>query len=339
MDTHDETKNFTGQSEDMPDDLNPDTLRKLLRKARRRATFRNVGLSVLAVMVLAVAGYVINSRWTNSVGNRMTAQLQTQISLKNPDLYMGPYHYSQGFLGGDLTVGTYDLIDGVPTLGPTWGFRYSVLGGLSYSSEVGDQSPAPQFGTPQGTRMFNDQTEQPIMEFYLPGVDYNQHFNDLAKLNRIPALDHVEIAISFNRDYSFQQVNAMLPARIHPSWYWVDTYSAAVRRLQNPFPFTPGMLSGTVYGFARETIPGQPSPAQTPADFLATVESGINGPAMWRSQDQQILRTLAHGKGVPTPSDVRISGVVVTGTPATLKSLQGEGYIRASSVGAIASPY
>ena len=337
MDTHDDTQHPVDRGEDTPDDLNPQTLRKVLDKARRRATVRNVSLSVLAVGVLAVAGVVINGVWTGGVASRLPFQVGQQLSLQYPDLYMGTYHFSLGVLGGNLDIGTFDLVDGTPTPGPTWQFQYSVFGGLSYPGGGGDMSPAPQFGTPDGTRMFNDQTEQPIMEFYLPGVTYAQHFNDLSKLKQIPAQDHVEMALSFNRDYSFQQVNAMLPAGMHPSWYWVDTYSASERRMKNPFPFTSGI--GTIVGFPRLAYADPSAPSQTPADFLAMLKSGLNGPTLWREQDQQILKTLAHGTGKPTASDVKISGVVVTGTPTSLQSLQGETYIRASSLGAIAPPF
>jgi hypothetical protein len=333
MDTHDETQNPANHSGETPDNLDPQALRDCIGKARRGTTLRSVGFTVLAVSVLALTGFLVNNLvWTNRTADRLTFQLAQQLSLRNPDVYVGSYQYSQGFLGGTLTVGTFDLIDGTPIPGPTWQFRYSVFGGLSYP-EAGNQSPAVHFGP----RVFNDQTGQPIMKFYVPGVAYPQHLNDLAELNQIPSRDHVEVALSFNRAYSFKQVNAMLPGGIHPSWYWVDTYSASERPVKHPVPLT--AATGKIFGFSRLVIPGPTALTQTPADFLAIVESGRKGPALWLEQDRQILQTLAKGKGKLKPSEVRFGGVVVTGTPATLKSLMGQSYISASSLGAMAPPF
>lgn len=338
MDQHDETQNPSVHSEEMTDELSPKTLGKILGKAKRRATLRNVGFSVAAVGILTFAAMIANSMWTSrAVGRLVFSSIAHQLLLQHPDVYMGSYRFSQGALGGNIAIRTYKLIAGTPIPGATATYDYNVFGGLSLPM-AGDMSPAPQIATVDGTILYNDQTEQRIMQFYLPGADYTQHFNDLAKLHQIPSQDKVELAISFNRDYSFQAVNAMLPAGIHPSWYWVDTYPAKARLAQDPAPYS--SATDNIFGFPRHFIPGDPAATTTsPADFLAILKAGLNGPALWRGQDLQVLKTLGKGSENPKPSDVKISGVVVTGTPGTLQSLQGQPYVRASSLGAIARLY
>lgn len=335
MDTPDMPPDASADSEDLPDALSPEALRRIVGRAKRWTIFRTVVVSCLSLAVLGGAAWVADQLWLNRVANRLVAQIPQQLALRDPDVWMGAYQVFPGFFGGTLTVRTFKLIGTTPIPWTTWHFAYNLFGGLELPG-YGDQSPAPQIPTPEGVRLYNDQTEQRIMAFYLPGAHYAQHFNDLARLGQLPPQDTVEMAISFTRAFTFSEVNAMLPPGIQASWYWVDTYSSADRRAKDPLPYS--SATGTIFGFPRQAFADPSAPQETPADFLNALEAGTKSPAWWSGQDRRILQTLAQGKGAVTPSRVRIIGVVVTGTPRALQALQGQPYVRASSLGAMAPP-
>jgi hypothetical protein len=306
-------------------------VRGVLGRARRRSVLRTVLVSVLSVLVLAAVAKVFDAMLLSRAANSLAPYVQAQLDVSQPDVYVGGVQWTWGLLGGQLQMQTFKMIGGVPIPWDTERYDFNIFG--SISPWYGDYSPAPQIPTPNGMRLYDDQTEQRLMLFYDPHIRYAQRFHDLSQLSRIPPGDEVEIALSLNRDYTFAQVNAMLPRSVTPSWYWVDTYARTRGRHANPEPW-PEYL---VYGFARVPNAFEPSRTQTPAGFVQALREGMHGP--WQGTYQQVYDAIAAGAGRVTAADIRIIGVVVTGTPAQLRALENRGFVRASTLGAVANPY
>ncbi len=313
------------------DGLSLEEVRGVLGRARRRSVLRTVLVSVLSVLVLAAAAKVFDAMLLSRAANSLAPYVQAQFNVSQPDEYVGGVQWTWGLLGGQLQMQTYKLIGGVPIPWSPERYEFNIFGTIS--PWFGDYSPAPQIPTPNGTRLYDDQTEQRLMLFYDPHVRYIEEFHDLSALSRIPPGDEVEMAVSLNRDYTFAQVNAMLPRGVTPTWYWVDTYAKMRGVHTNPEPWP----EYTVYGFERVPSPSDPSLMQTPAGFVKSLRQGMHGP--WRGMYQQVYDALARGTGRVTAADIRIIGVVVTGTPGQLKALDDRSYVRASTLGAVASPY
>lgn len=313
-----------------PEDLSTADLHRVVKRARRFTILRNFGISVVSSIAVLAAGLLLNNellaRTEQTV--RAAAFLATEVS--NPDVYLGNEHSTFGLFGGQAQYQTYKIINGVPIPWGTETYVFNVLGG--YSQMLGNDSPSPQIQTANGVRVYNYQTQQREMEFYYPGGHYQHYFNDLSQLKKVPADDQVEMAISFDKSYKYSQVKSVLPTGVHAAWYWVDTYGEFMK--QSSYVLMPH----EVYGFGTESFPDDTAKMSAPQSFIQVVNDGmkLKGIRQWF---QQIFDTLSHGKGGISPSDIRIIGVVVTGTPKDLTVLKGKPYVKAAVLGAIANPY
>lgn len=325
-------KRFThhSDSEKISDEFSSD-LRQVLKKVRRRSTIRIITISLVTVLFITLAMFFTDKLLLNNAANAVDSYVNQEFSIGEPNVYQGGYQFTEGIFGGVVQVQTYKVISGVPIAWDTQNYQFSIFSGIS--PYYGDYSPSPQIPTSQGVRMYDPQTEQRVMQFYYPSKHYTRLFHDIGLLTHIPPADEVEMALSFNHDYTYSQVNKMLPKGVTPAWYWVNTYST--RELQNnTFP----LQTYEVYGFQKVSSVNSPSYTQTPTNFVNAIKSGLNNGPL-QTIDRKIYNVLSHGTGRIVPANVKIIGVVVTGTPHQLMALQGHPYVRASSLGAIANPY
>jgi hypothetical protein len=178
------------------------------------------------------------------------------------------------------------------------------------------------------------------MLFFLPDVSYPKVLNEIPQLSDMDSRKLVELGISFDKPYSVEQIKELLPPDVHAVWYWVDTYSNKKLYLGSkmpdgssvgPFPDT----AQRVYGFG--VRPDYEKVSEN--DFLTAIESGLSEKGKYYSEYKRIYDYLRKGKAKPDAADVRILGVVVTGTAEHLKALQGQRYVRAAVLGAIVDKY
>lgn len=322
---------------DVPDDLSPKQIRSVLSRARLWAILRTGAISLVsAALLLAVFAY-LDQHAVN--GSAITAYpaIARWVALTEPDVRPGDYHFTMGLAGGQIGINTYKVVGGIPIPWHTEQFAYGLTGTLS-PAVPGDYSPSPQIPATGGNmRLYDPQTEQPIMQFYLPGAAYAHTIDDLSRLSSLAPGVPVELALSFNHPYSFSAVNRMLPPGLKPAWYWVDTYTKAQVDAPHPPPYLAG---GSMFGFSRVPNLSQPRLTQTPKGFIAALQGGLNGPfaSPFAQAYRSAERALERGTGTLGPKDVTICGVVVTATPKALSSLQGQPYIRAAVLGAAAHP-
>jgi hypothetical protein len=316
-----------------PDNLNKVDLTKVVRRARRHAIIRNVVISILSSAVVLVGAFLMNIQLLNISRNKLVSSILLENRISGPNVYLGNDYMRDGWFGGQLQFQTYKVIEGVPIPWETTAYVYNARGGFSVMAGEYD-------ATSVGNRLYNSQTEQREMVFYHPDIKYGHYMNDLSQLKNIPSGKYVEMAISFDKTYDFSQIQAMMPNGVHAVWYWVNTYSTQdiqFRASQAPDIFP--MTSYAVYGFENEPYMRQPDVKQTPKDFINAVESGLTIHGSFHSEFQQIYDVLSHGKASISSSDVKIIGVVVTGTPHDLMALQGNHFVKAAVLGAIANPY
>lgn len=195
-------------------------------------------------------------------------------------------------------------------------------------------------------RAYNSENGQREMAFYIPGVDYNEKIiNDLPELDKMNEEKRVELGVSFDKDYSFDEVKRLLPAGAKPVWYWVDTYDDREGFSFKPYPNendpakmnypTPMSANYGVYGFGVQPDWDQADPE----DFIGAITIGKDKRDKYHSEYERIYNYLKKDKAAPEAGDVRILGVVVTGTAGSLKSLKGQAYVHGAVLGAVADKY
>ncbi|MCM3699956.1 anti-sigma factor [Paenibacillus macerans] len=325
-------------------------LGKVIKKAKRKTLIRNILISLIASIMAIFLVQFGALQLTYRASDKALKEEWLHMSLTSPNEYESGYSDQRGFLSGALEISSYKIVEGVPI---PWGNRvteykvpgfpkFTGLGGGGGNLTVVDSRMEAQ--SFMYYRQYNDFNGQRELMFYVPGVDYNgKILNDLEIVGNIGTNKVAEMAISFDKDYSFDEVRAMLPAEVTQMWYWVDTYNNRQTFNFKPFKDERGETSYplpmtktyNVYGFGV-----RPDWDQAEAGvFLQNLQLGIAQGGRYAKEYERIYSYLKKDKNEPDKNDVRILGAVVTGTAEELQSLRGQTYVRAAVLGAIAEKY
>ncbi|TYP51671.1 anti sigma factor C-terminal domain-containing protein [Thermosediminibacter litoriperuensis] len=144
------------------------------------------------------------------------------------------------------------------------------------------------------------------------------------------------MALSFDRDYSLEEVQAMLPGEVKPVWYWVNTYNEEGLNGQKNGERI--LFANQVYG-----MKGVNSDGTTEEDprlsFISAINSGLKRKSRYQLQFRRLYERLSNDKGEITKENIRVIGVVVTGDTASMKLLRDKNYIKAATLGIVIDKY
>lgn len=323
-----------------------------LKKAKRKSLIRSIVISLLVTLLTLTAIFFGAAQLVahRSAETKMSEWKYLMIS--SPNEYTSSYRDNRGFLSGVLEMNTYKIIEGVPVPWNEKWFNYNewwfpfATGAYGGTSNLEEIRPPGSTDSNAYRRQYNPHNGQKEMAYYIPGVEYaSSILNDLNLLTAMEPDELAEMALSFDQPYSFEEVNRMLPKEARPVWYWVDTYDDSSGFYLKPHESRDGVMispqpvssSSSIYGFG--TGPNDNGGEVSPEDFLGLLQSGLEHKDNYYSEYSRISRYLKKDKAEPDAADVRILGVVVTGSAAGLKSLNGQTYIRGAVLGAVADPY
>ncbi|MGF6949087.1 hypothetical protein QF028_001592 [Neobacillus sp. B4I6] len=312
-------------------------LTTLVKKARRKTILRNTIISLIVSLLILIVGYIGNLQLLYKSGNDALRDISLFKEITGPNIYESGYQQNFGLFNGSLVYHTYKVIEGKPVIWNNNTFKFNILG--NFSQFPGNYSPI-QINHPltQKEKLsyyipYNSQTGQREMLFYHPAIDYGKYINDLPLLEGMDNQSLVEMGISFDQKYSLEEIKKMLPSNVQPVWFWVDTYSEKeLHKTENLFdgdkiPESTDM----VYGFG----PGIENRKVSEQEFLSSIETGLNVKGKYYNEYKRIYDNLRKDKKKPMKRDVKIIGVVVTGTSENVKSLKGQKFIKATTLGAV----
>ncbi|MBG9787388.1 anti sigma factor C-terminal domain-containing protein [Brevibacillus laterosporus] len=329
-------------------DLNQDhqTIRKALQKAKRRNLLRNILISFV-ISVLVLISFIFASKQIMDYHfYHVREDIETfgEITRPNVEFISFPTR-SEGLLQNESVLYTYKNIEGRPIKWEEELYVYSLWG--TYT-KMSTNLKFWSNGNQNKTKLaYNLHTFQRELLFYLPFITtYETYMNHLEELDELQN-GAAELAISFDKPYTVQQIHSMLPEGVHPQWYWVDTYDdkpglmprtrsynvtnekgqvigteTATELIKDPYP------SYLVYGFKNK------SDSASEQDFIESLEKGMKLNGKHQLEYQRIFNFLRGQKEKPDAEDVKIFGVVVTGSKEHLKHLKGVPYARAIVLGA-----
>ncbi|MEC0128987.1 anti sigma factor C-terminal domain-containing protein [Paenibacillus pabuli] len=322
---------------------------KMVRKAKRATTIRTVAISLL-VSLIAFFGVMLGNQYLTSWSyNRANNSEQIMNLISGPDeKQTGQVNYS-GFLNGTFQYYTAKVIEGVPIPWADRKISYKVFPFINFVTFGGDTSQSVSLQDEnmkkQGyeyTRSYNGLNGQREMLFYIPKVDYNgKILNDLPLLQEMDQDKLVEMAISFDKDYSLSEVKQMIPPGVTQSWYWVDTYDN--KAFYDPYidgngnkSYATPDVEDWVKGFG---ISHSDSSEVSEKTFLEALEQGVQLKGHYQYEFNRIYNYLKKDKAKPDESDIRILGAVVTGTAKELQVLNGQFYVRGITLGAVVDKF
>lgn len=304
------------EENELEDIFDDNSLKKTLKKAKRVTLVRTLLISVIVCLMVGYGVYRMNSWIVEKRGNEVTLEHQkADAVMKAPNTFIETETIDYGFLKGTVKRKVYKVIEDKIIPWDTEDVHYDFHGYYStsfssYSTIVND------------TTVVNIPSGEKEMMFYVPQYTYKSYLDDLSKLNDYPADKYMELAISFDKSYSLEEVKKMLPQSVHPTWFWVNEYDKKATKRSEP-----------EYGRGLHGI-YQATSALGKSDSypnIKTEDDFLNKLKKYNNYDYKELKK--------RQKDGLIIGVVVTGTKEDLLSLKGKSYVKASSIGAVVDKY
>jgi len=296
---------------------------------------------MIVAPIMFILIWLGNSSLLNDAFNAATREVNVYEATMSPNVYIGGTSKSDGFLSASFEYTTFKIVNGVPTPWNPIKINYSFPYGITFPRDAfGGNTIYPELVSPT-LAYYDTETGQRQIAFYLPQIHYSSYRNELNRLTTVSSNQSVEIALSFDHPYTLTQVQKLLPADIEQNWYWVDAYNHKDLSMYRQSGGQIGLLSD-LYGFSARTASGGSASfldhAQHNGSINSAEQSFIDALTMG-SPTQPMFRTifsnLSNGHNSLSAGDVKIIGVIVSGTPTQLHELIGKPYIKASVMGAV----
>ena len=292
------------------------SLRRTLKKAKYIAFLRTVFISALVVCFVITVLIKGNDYFINTQGNKLTERFikQNQVRM-SPNTFTNTDTISTGILKGTIKSEVFKVIEDKVIPWGTEEITYDLNGNFnaSFSTHSTIVNDTTMYHIPNGQRE---------MLFYVPKYKYKVYANDFGMIKDYPNDKYMEMAISFDKNYTLKEVQKMLPTSAHQTWYWIDNYakSNGYRGEPESGRWLLGISKPSPQLGAKLTT----TKVKTEADFLNELKKTDPGEAKNLKNRQE--------NGL-------IIGVVVTGTKEELLSLRNKPYVKAASLGAVADKY
>ncbi|GFZ31474.1 hypothetical protein CSC2_20000 [Clostridium zeae] len=232
-----------------------DVKNKNTRKVILKAKLKSIGIFAIIIAIISSILYMVA---TKVVIKNIDAKVQTTINgidlklldkkssvaediekeyeIMHPNRYLGQLAYNKGFLSANLKYDTYKVIgQNVVATEPIereFNLKENLITEREQEAHVNILGKGVSTITPESLHdqlkevdFFNSLGQRKMMFFY-PFSDYKDLYrNDLQKLDEVDNKKIAEVALSFDKYYSIEEVNGMIPKGVDITWYWVDTLS------------------------------------------------------------------------------------------------------------------
>lgn len=220
--------------------------------------------------------------------------------------------------------------------------RWSGSGSPSIIAETVDELAYPSFN-PLGQRE---------MIFYYPYVNYSNLPNDFQLLADIPEHKVIELALSFDKVYTLDELQQFIPNQDQIAWYWLDDMGENQLDklvIEDELGIWNRVRSEhSAFGVKTRNSHGQA--INEPFDwFLLILQNsyndrasfdGSNQATVWLNEDlERLYERFIKGNPDRNIDQLPIAGLVVTGDRESLSVWQEVEQVRAVTLGATADRY
>ncbi|MFE4030346.1 anti sigma factor C-terminal domain-containing protein [Priestia sp. YIM B13551] len=292
------------------------SLHRTLKKAKYIAFLRTVFISALVVCFVITVLIKGNDYFINTQGNKLTERFIKENHVRmSPNTFTNTDTISTGILKGTIKSEVFKVIEDKVIPWGTEEITYDLNGNFnaSFSTHSTIVNDTTMYHIPNGQRE---------MLFYVPKYKYKVYANDFKMIKDYPNDKYIEMAISFNKNYTLKEVQRMLPTSAHQTWYWVDNYAKSTGYRGEPE--SGRWLLGISKPSPQLGVKLTSNKVKTEADFLNELQKTDPGEVKSLKNRQK--------NGL-------IIGVVVTGTKEELLSLRNKPYVKAASLGAVVDKY
>ncbi|PFM65178.1 hypothetical protein COJ48_08085 [Bacillus cereus] len=329
-------------------DLNMDDkqMKTLMKRAKRKQLFRNFVISIFASTLVIVGSFTLIVYLKQKNFNEMEKRVFAEQTVTGPNIkFYSHRKLNMGLMSDSIMYSSYKNISGQPVKWIDEIYEYDVWGYMSRSHNGNThlEEELSNIDEAETLQDYNIQTMQREMRFYLPFMKYVNYANDL---NQIGDLKNkvAEVALSFDKAYTMDEIMRILPKGVQPVWFWVDTYNEKKRDeyVGLTDPKTGAVLnaekSTLVYGFTGSYAKKE---EEMKMDFERHSKEFMGAMKTLAEDERHMDNAKDSYKEIKNtkPKDLPIYGVVVTEKIEDLQSLQGAPYIKAAVRGVTVEKY
>ncbi len=337
------------------DELKTSKLNKAVKKAKLHSILRNILISILVFGVIVVGGSIANRGIVDKMWSPVELSVSNFNEISAPNQYIGKTNRYQGFLGGKSEYTTYKIIEGKVVYTGESDYNYGLFKNY-HGSWIGSSSPliiGQSWDAGDLELQRYNQLGQREMVFFYPFLTYSYYKNDLELLDDLPPYHVMEMALSFDQEYSMEEVNNKLPENVTLAWYWINDLNeqeieASRPRVEEQYhsdgeAYTvdyPAKLRSekTAYGIKAYNPNG--TPLEDPEQyFIWALQNGMKYDTRFKSEFERVFQNIAGEDNEISKEDLRVWGVVVTGDAESLNTLRDLPFIKAASLGVITERY
>lgn len=285
--------------------FNHDDSTNLFKQAKRKNIQQNVVINL--ILVLSTVAFLVIIKWwiTPYLLTQDTAKVETYYTVFGANMYVGQWQEHPKLLGSSATAPVYKLVDGIPVELKTVQHKNNTVDAF-VSSEHG------VFRT----------NGQKVTTFMHPNVVYKEYNKDLTSLQEDTLY---EVALSFSRSFTPEELESQFPESLTPSWLWLDVFDEnEVKAMQKEQPiFTEDEVVGI------STVDQSGARFENPAEhFQEDLKLSISKN---RGTDKENLMQVKEAIDRESPE---VIGAVVTGSANELQQLQQLDFVKNISIGA-----
>ncbi|MGG4166405.1 anti sigma factor C-terminal domain-containing protein [Rossellomorea vietnamensis] len=309
---------------------------KLVKKARKRSLIKMTLISLVISLIVLTGLYLLGDTVMKMKMEKETNfdSIWNEIIGANVEEQGTTYNYSPTTATAKTKL--VKKVGGVPI---PWGEQEKVFTILGTSTLITTDGPSGS-GSIEDERIPLYYHGERVVEFFHPQVKYKQIFDDRALLNKIDDNSVVEMAFSFDKGYSIEEVNQVFKDQL--AWYWVDTFSKDDIKEHNELNKNERFSKGyTINGFEAYGFQyNQHSKAKQASNFISILEAIKEEGGNYQDEAAEIFNNITNqGKMELEPKNLKIIGVVVTGKPSDLKKFSDKSMIRGAILGATTDQY
>lgn len=340
------------------------TFERIAKKNKRKHLLKTVALATLASSLALVSLNLGLSELTARNGQRVRDQFTLMAEISQPNIsyrtaYFKPTSQYTGTFHVDQTKDIAGIEVPYETLELPYSLRPLFWGQLStgYSDKRGTATYT-YGGGYKMPHFFNTAYQ------YTTGT-YHKLTQDIELLPQMPG-QAVELAVTFDRPYTFEEIAELVPNNLNINWYWIGTQSkydtAGMNRdlfgfagdTDRPMSYqeqqedernTKGMSSEEIEAYYKDRVGQKPASAQEgfansysffvaylnqalTEGWLGSTYGGPDGEQMSTKDDVATYLTAN-----PDGQTAKFAGVILTGRSEDFASLEGADWIFGSNIG------
>ena len=304
---------------------------KILKEAKGKSYARIILISLSMALYIFGLIYLEKLQLTPFLLNNKISKIDSYYSVYGANTHLGMWDEEYRFIGSSATAPKYKIIDGKPvSLGEVKVPGKVNLNEFSLNDNWPETDTKDVF-TYDGVRK---------LQFYHPSVVYEAYKNDMSLVAEIPDYKKVEMGISFDKPYTLQEVQQMLPKNVKFQWAWIDSYDEIVLQGMKASDGTPSMV------VSEENAPGFHMYDQVgktidkPKEkFVENLELALRYKSSSYNDIKRIVDFLQRENENINTDNIMIIGAVITGSPNDILSVQHKEYVKAAVLGAVVDKY